>query len=54
MDDTFPRVSGMQKYVKANARRQNAAKKIYVPQVIESSISGVTSPIILLGQDLSQ
>lgn len=46
---TFPRVSGMQKKVKANARRQKAAKKMYVPQVMDSSISGVTRPIILQG-----
>jgi len=44
---TFPRVSGTKKYVNAKARRQNAAKKIYVPQVIFSSISGVTRPMIL-------
>jgi len=40
-------VSGTKKYVNAKARRQNAAKKIYVPQVIFSSISGVTRPMIL-------
>lgn len=44
---TFPRVSGMQKKVKAKARRQKAAKKMYVPQVMDSSISGVTRPMML-------
>jgi hypothetical protein len=37
----------MQKKVKARARRQNAAKKMYVPQVIDSSMSGVTRPMML-------
>lgn len=37
----------MQKKVKANARRQKAAKKMYVPQVMDSSISGVTRPMML-------
>lgn len=36
----------MKKNVKANASRQNAAKKIYVPQVMVVSISGVTRPMI--------
>lgn len=31
----------------AKASRQNAAKKIYVPQVMAASISGVTNPIML-------
>lgn len=31
----------------AKARRQNAAKNMYVPQVIFSSISGVTRPMML-------
>jgi glycyl-tRNA synthetase (class II) len=44
---TFPRVSGIQKKVNAKANRQNAAKKIYVPQVIPASISGVTRPMML-------
>jgi hypothetical protein len=43
----LPRVSGIKKNVNASARRQNTAKKIYVPQEIESSMSGVTSPIML-------
>jgi hypothetical protein len=37
----------MQKKVKAKARRQNAAKKMYVPYVMDSSISGVTRPMML-------
>ena len=44
---TFPRVSGIQKKVNTNAIRLNAAKKIYVPQVIDSSMSGVMRPMIL-------
>ena len=38
----------MKKKVNANAIRQKAAKKMYVPQEIESSISGVTRPMILI------
>jgi vacuolar-type H+-ATPase subunit I/STV1 len=37
----------MKKNVNASAKRQKAAKKMYVPQVIDSSMSGVTRPIIL-------
>ena len=37
----------MKKNVNASARRQNAAKKMYVPQEMELSMSGVTRPIIL-------
>lgn len=44
---TFPRVSGMQKKVNAKARRQKAAKNMYVPHVMDSSISGVTRPMML-------
>lgn len=44
---TFPRVSGIQKNVKMNAINAKAAKKMYVPQVMVSSISGVTKPIML-------
>lgn len=34
--------------MKAKASRQKAAKKIYVPQVMTASMSGVTSPIMKL------
>lgn len=44
---TFPRVSGTKKNVNANASIQNAAKNIYVPQVMLSSMSGVTRPMML-------
>lgn len=44
---TLPRVSGMQKNVNARASRQKAAKKMYVPQEMDSSISGVTRPMML-------
>lgn len=36
----------MKKYVKAKASRQKAAKKMYVPQVMVASMSGVTRPMI--------
>lgn len=42
----------MQKKVNPNAIRQNAAKKIYVPQVMDSSMSGVTKPMILTRNEL--
>lgn len=44
---TLPHVSGTKKYTKTKAMRQNAAKKRYVPQVIVSSMSGVTRPMML-------
>lgn len=37
----------MQKKVNSSASKQNAAKNIYVPHEMDSSMSGVTSPIIL-------
>ena len=37
----------MQKNVNTSAKTQNAAKKMYVPQVIESSMSGVIRPMML-------
>lgn len=47
MKHTFPRVSGIQKKVKARANRQKAAKKMYVPQEMVASMLGVTRPMIL-------
>jgi hypothetical protein len=43
----------MQKKVNANASRQNAAKKMYVPQEIDESMSGVTKPMMLM-KNISQ
>jgi hypothetical protein len=41
-------VSGIRNHVNTNAMRAKAAKKIYVPQPIFSSMSGVTSPMMKL------
>lgn len=38
----------MKKYVKRNAIKQKAAKKMYVPHLIVSSMSGVTRPMMKL------
>lgn len=44
----------MKKYVKRKAIKQKAAKKMYVPHLMVSSMSGVTRPMMLFVVSMRQ